>query len=306
MRYAPTVFVFHSLNSGTIYALHAVDLDMQKLLLLLTLTIGLVACKKENEKTPAYEKKVNLAYGTDARQVMDLYLPAGGATKLIVLIHGGAWTNGDKADFDVYISELQRRLPEYALANINYRLYNTTNGQNKFPAQEEDVKAAVDFLKKQSGEFRSLQHFILLGASAGGHLALLQGYKHADIAKPKAIISFFGPSDFTYLYNNPGLSVVPPMLAALIGGTPDQQTALYKSYSPIHYVTAQSPPTLLLQGGKDELVPAAQSTRLVAKLNDAGVPNEYIFYPTEGHSWTGPNLDDSFNKVEAFIRKHAP
>ncbi len=46
--------------------------------------------------------------------------------------------------------------------------------------------------------------------------------------------------------------------------------------------------------------------RLIAKLNGAGVINEYIYYPTEGHAWTGPNLDDSFNKVEAFIRKHVP
>ncbi len=113
----------------------------------------------------------------------------GGSTKLMILIHGGAWADGDKADFDIYITELKRRLPDYAFANINYRLY-TSNGQNKFPAQEEDVKAAVTFLMNKSGDYKYSKNFILLGASAGGHLALLQGYKYANLVNPKAIISF--------------------------------------------------------------------------------------------------------------------
>ncbi len=66
---------------------------------------------------------------------------------------GGAWADGDKTDFDIYITELQRRLPDYAFANINYRLYAST-GQNKFPAQEEDVKAAVSFLMNKSGDLK--------------------------------------------------------------------------------------------------------------------------------------------------------
>lgn len=281
---------------------------MQKLLLLLTLTICLVGCKKKSDETSEYGKKANIAYGTDAQQVLDLYLPANGnasSTKLMILIHGGAWADGDKADFNIYINELKRRLPDYAFANINYRLYTST-GQNKFPAQEEDVKAAVTFLLNKSEEYKYSKNFILLGASAGGQLALLQGYKYANIAKPKAIISFFGPTDFTDLYNHPGMPIVPALLATIIGATPTQNAALYDSYSPIHFVTAQSSHTLLLQGGKDELVPVAQATRLIAKLNEAGVINEYIHYPNEGHSWTGPNLDDSFNKVETFIRQHVP
>lgn len=279
---------------------------MQRPLLLLTLIVCLVACKKEKDPSDPL-KKANIAYGTDPKQVLDLYLPANAhadSTKLLILIHGGSWTDGDKKDFDVYISEFQRRLPNYAFANINYRLY--TNGQNRFPAQEEDVKAAVGFLMSKSGEFKFSKQFLLLGASAGGQLALLQGYKYAGIAKPQAIISFFGPTDFTHLYNNPGIAMVPPLLATIIGATPAQNAAMYEVYSPIHFVTGESAPTLLLQGGKDELVPVAQATRLLAKLNEESVPHEYIFYPNEGHGWTGPNLDDSFNKAEAFIRKHLP
>ena len=97
---------------------------------------------------------------------------------------------------------------------------------------------------------------------------------------------------------------LPGLLAVVVGGTPVQNAALYESSSPISFVTSQSAHTLLLQGGKDNLVPAAQATRLIDKLNASGVYNEYVFYPDEGHNWTGPNLEDSFNKIEKFIRQH--
>jgi dipeptidyl aminopeptidase/acylaminoacyl peptidase len=59
-----------------------------------------------------------------------------------------------------------------------------------------------------------------------------------------------------------------------------------------------------LQGGQDPLVPAAQATLLKARLDSAGVANQYVFYPNEGHGWVGANLNDSFDKIEAFIRQH--
>lgn len=281
---------------------------MRKLLLLLTFTACFVACKKEKDQATVYEKKDNISYGADAKQVMDLYLPADGnasSTKLMILIHGGAWADGDKADFDAYIDELKRRLPGYAFANINYRLFSL-NGQNKFPAQEQDVKAAVTFLLNKSTEYKFSKTFVLLGASAGGHLALLQGYKYAQDVAPKAIVSFFGPTDLAHLYNNPPQASLPGLLAAVVGGTPAQNAAIYESSSPVSFVTAQSAPTLLLHGGQDNLVPTSQVTQLTNRLNIAGVDYDFAFYVEEGHGWTGPNLDDSFNKIEQFIRQHVP
>ncbi len=149
----------------------------------------------------------NVSYGADIKHRMDVYLPADrhpDSTKLIVLIHGGGWNGGDKSEFDRYINELQKRLPDYAFANVNYRLFNFNTGSNRFPAQENDIKAAMDFLKTKSSEYKISDQIVLLGASAGAHLALLQGYKNSDPEKVKAIVSFFGPSDLTELYNHPG------------------------------------------------------------------------------------------------------
>ena len=249
----------------------------------------------------------NVAYGSDPKQRMDIYLPenrSADSTKLIVVIHGGGWNGGDKREYAPYISELQKRLPGYAYANINYRLYNLNSGNNRFPAQENDVKAAIDFLREKSAEYKFSQSMILLGASAGAHLALLQGYKIDKPEKVKAVISFFGPSDLIDLYNNPANPSIPLLLNAVTGTSPTQDKNLYKQSSPINFVTRQSPPTLILHGGKDFLVPEKQSILLKEKLESMGVVHEYIYYPNEGHGWRGENLFDSLDKVATFLRRN--
>jgi acetyl esterase/lipase len=231
---------------------------------------------------------------------MDIYLPAGRDTvntKLLVLIHGGAWMQGDKTDFSY--SDIKKLLPGYAFASINYRLSN--NGQNKFPAQEEDVKAAISFLLSKRTDYKYSDKIVLLGASAGAHLALLQGYKYAKMVAPRAIISFFGPTDLTWLYNHAGNAAFPPLLAGIIGYTPAQNPSIYASSSAINYVNAQSAPTLLLQGGADVLVPVEQAKMLNDKLQTAGVAHQLVVYPGEGHGFSATAMKDAYTKMVAFL-----
>jgi acetyl esterase/lipase len=199
---------------------------------------------------------------------------------------------------------LQKRLPGYAFANVNYRLYNLNSGSNKFPAQENDVEAAIRFLIEKSPEYKISQTKALLGASAGGHLALLQGYKAGRSLNIYAVVSFFGPTDLTELYNNPGNPGIPFLLNAITGTSPSQNKQLYQQSSPLHFVNGKSPATLLLQGGRDILVPENQSVLLRNKLKDLGVAHQYIYYPNEGHGWRGDNLNDSLDKVAAFLKQH--
>jgi acetyl esterase/lipase len=281
---------------------------VMKLYRLLLVSLVAMACQKntggDNPTDPSAAKTMlNVAYGTDAAQKMDIYLPGGrttASTKVIVMIHGGAWVSGDKNDFNEYVDSLKRRVPDYAIFNINYRL--ATGLTNTFPAQENDVKAAIEFIYNKRSEYLISEKFVLLGASAGGHLALLQGYKHTTPVKPKAIVDFFGPTDMVDIYNNPASPAIPQSaVASIVGATPTTNLTLYQSSSPINYVTAQSAPTIILQGGVDPLVAASQSATLNTKLQTMGVVHQYVFYPTEGHSWVGPNLVHSFNQVQAFL-----
>lgn len=244
--------------------------------------------------------QLNISYGSDPLQKMDIYLPGGrsaSTTKVMVLIHGGGWTEGDKADFTSYVSTVQNLLPGYAVFNINYRL--SSGSVNLFPTQENDVKAAIDFIYSKRNEYHISDKFVYLGASAGGHLALLQAYKYTSPVKAKAVVSFFGPTDLTALYNSNILAG--PIVAQAIGTTPSANPTLYQQSSPITFVNASLPPTILLQGGLDPLVPPDQAVSLQAALNNAGITNQYVFYPAEGHGWTGANLNDSFNKIAAFL-----
>jgi dipeptidyl aminopeptidase/acylaminoacyl peptidase len=119
--------------------------------------------------------------------------------------------------------------------------------------------------------------------------------------KPKAIISFFAPTDLDHLYKNPAQPAIPFLLAGIVGGTPDKNPDLYQSFSPIFYVNSQSPPTLILHGDADNLVPVEQARLLNNKLKKAGVKHDLIIYPDAGHGWRGRNLEDSFNKIKSFL-----
>src|SRR4051812_25914998 len=130
---------------------------MKKIFLFYILVL-LVSCQKgvttDQQPTLQAQTFTNVSYGNDGAQKMDLYLPAGrttDSTKLMIVVHGGAWVEGDKSDMDVYLPDLQRRWPGYAIANINYRL--ATQSANHFPSQENDMKSAVDFLLQKSGDY---------------------------------------------------------------------------------------------------------------------------------------------------------
>ena len=273
---------------------------------LLSFTVLLSSCQKDSDPTlPVLTEKtvLNVEYGTNPSQKMDIYLPPGRqttTTKIIVMIHGGGWVVGDKSDFTEYVDTLKRRLPGYAIFNINYRL--ATGISNYFPTQENDVKAAIEFIYGKRNEYQISNKYILLGASAGSHLAILQSYKYSSPIKVKAVVDFFGPIDLVDMYNYPASASAPPSaLVAVIGATPTTNPALYQQSSPITFVNAQSPATIIFQGGADPLVSPSQSLALKNKLQSMGVVHQYFLYPTEKHGWTGAPLTDSFDKIVQFI-----
>jgi acetyl esterase/lipase len=275
---------------------------------LLFIGIILFSCKKEDtppiDNPPANAEKVelNVSYGTDAAQKMDYYLPGGRTTtaKVMILIHGGGWNAGDKTDFGSFVDTLKNRLPGWAIFNINYRL--ASGSSNLFPTQENDVKAAIEFIYNKRNDYIISDKFVLLGLSAGGHLALLQAYKNSTPVKIKAVVDFFGPTDMTEMYNNPAsILASPSIIAAVVGGTPTTNPTIYLQSSPVNFVTAQSPPTIILHGGVDVLVSPNQSLALKNKLQAMSVIHQHVVYPTENHGWTGPNLTDSFNKIATFL-----
>ena len=284
-------------------------MKLNKALYFLLFSAIFFSCNKtdnNNGITVAAKTVLNVAYGPDPQQVMDIYLPASrraDSTKVLVLIHGGAWIAGDKTDFASEIDSLKVRLPDYGIFNINYRLSNGTF--NIFPTQEQDVQAAVRYIYGKASDYQVSTKMVLMGASAGGHLAMLQGYKDSVPVRAKAIVSFFGPSNLVDMYINPvgGNPLLSAGLAQAVGNTLIQDPVIYISSSPINFIRSTSPPTILLHGGLDPLVRPTQSSNVSALLTLFGVPNQYVFYPTGGHgNWDAATLTDAFNKVQAFLK----
>ena len=282
---------------------------MKFLPVLALLPLLFISCQKDtgNDNDPPVPAltQLNVAYGSDPQQKMDIYLPenrSAASTKVMIMIHGGGWTQGDKSEFTAYVDTMKRRLPGYAIFNINYRL--ATGSTNFFPTQENDVKAVLDFIYGKRSEYRISDKFVLLGGSAGGHLALLQAYKYTTPVKVKAVVDFFGPTQLTDMYNNPPNPLIPLLMIQVTGGNPSTHSTLYQQSSPLSFVTAQSPPTIILHGGTDIVVAPSQSVMLRNQLQTAGVAHQYVFYPTEPHGWTGANLVDSFEKITAFLNTH--
>ncbi len=269
------------------------------------------ACSKSDDNgggggggTVAAKVINNEAYGTDPLQKMDIYLPAGrttATTKVLILIHGGGWVSGDKSEFDgPLIDTLKKRIPDYAIFNINYRL-GVFPATNAFPAQENDVKAAIAYIHGNRSNYLVSDKFVAMGASAGGHLALLHAYKYTSPVKIKAVVDFFGPTDMVAMYNdNPGNQLA---FQALLSGTPVTNPAMYQQSSPSTMVTSTVSPTIILQGSADPLVNATrQSDSLKNKLTRAGVINQYVLYPGLGHGgWDAATNTDAFNKIQAFL-----
>ncbi len=282
---------------------------MKTILYLLFSMSLLSSCQKgagASQAKPDYsvaETNLNVAYGVDSMQRMDIYLPANRSdkkTKSIILIHGGGWNAGSKNDFASHIDTLQKRFPDFAIFNIDYRLATSTT---IFPTQENDVKSAIDFIAANATTYGINKNEIaLLGISAGAHLALLQAYKYGSV-NVKAVIDFFGPTDLTVMYNKPWHSMIPYLLQMLTGTTPSANPKVYQQSSPAYFVNAQTPPTLILQGGSDQIVNPSQSRLLKEKLEKAGVEHEFVVYPKERHGWSGANLTDSFDRIEAFLTK---
>lgn len=274
--------------------------------MVLFLSIAGSSCTDDNSTAPGGAKTMlNLSYGTDPYQKLDLYLPANANanTPLLILLHGGGWFSGDKNDLTPYVESLKASMPDWAFANVNYRLANISG--NWFPAQETDVLSAIQYMSSNRADWGISDKWSILGASAGGHLAMLQAYKKQGPVKMRSVVNYYGPSDLVELYNNPpGSWFNPTLIAMMMQGTPTENPTLWQSSSPINYIDAQTQPTITFQGSVDSIVPASQQQALHLKLNSFQVTNSLHMYPGAGHGFYGNDFNDSYLKTVAFLQQY--
>lgn len=273
--------------------------------LILLFFLGLLlSCSKDPELIPLENLDLKIlfdvAYGSDEDQVFDIYLPADRTfdTRMMLLVHGGGWSAGDKEEVAGFKDFIIEQNPDLAIVNINYRLANDITPP--LPTQIDDITAVVNHLKDNQQTYQIGTQLGLLGVSAGAHLSLLWAYAHDSQDQVKMVCSVVGPTNLADdAYVNTSNRELTELFAPF-GETIDE----LKNASPLFKVKSSSPPTILFYGAKDPLVPNSQGIDMRDRLEELQVEHEFTLYPNGGHGWSGADLLDTGLKLEAFIQKH--
>ena len=254
-----------------------------------------------------------LVYGRpDGQELrLDLAMPRAGRGPFptVVFLHGRGWRAGSRHDMSHFITGMARM--GYVGVTVEYRLVPAF----RFPAQVEDSKAAVRWLRANARTYRiDPAHIGVVGFSAGAHLACMLGVAgstdglEGDGGNPEqssrvqAVVSFFGPTDFTT--GGFPADLEKEVIVPFLGGTFADRPDVYRKASPISYVTRDAPPFLFFHGTEDRLIPLDQSKRMANKLNQSGVAARLVILPGEGHGFTDAKNQDAMRQMLDFLGEH--
>jgi acetyl esterase/lipase len=279
----------------------------------------------------------------DCRIKADVYgaSAGGGARPVLVWIHGGALIMGSRAGIDRGLVDALVKAG-YVVVSIDYRLAPET----KLPAILDDVQDAFRWVREKGPELFNAapDRLAVAGASAGGYLTLVTGYKVDP--RPKVLVSYWGYGDIAGAwYSRPdpfylrspivpekeargavGSAVVSEGVGRnnrgrfylycrqqglwpkeVAGRDPDTEPKAFDPFCPIRNVTATYPPTMFVHGTKDTDVPYEQSESMAHELADKGVENVLIRVPDGGHGLPGTNpavITGIRDRVVAFVDDH--
>jgi acetyl esterase/lipase len=228
----------------------------------------------------------------------------------VIFVHGGGWQSGDKTTS----VNNPLAMAGFFTISINYRLTD----EAVFPAQIEDVKTAIRWLRAHAAEYHVNPDCIgIWGSSAGGHLAALAGTS-GDVAaldgngqwpgyssRVQAVVDYYGPTDLLQMHGSHDLPNAPE--AKLLGGPVQTRVDAAREANPLAYITPDDPPFLIFHGENDTTVPISQSELLHSALLNAGVLTEFVRVKNSGHGWTAqaiPNREAITAKTVAFFQKH--
>jgi acetyl esterase/lipase len=271
-----------------------------------------------NNTSLSSRKIANLEYKRVGNKslLLDLELPENGTKPLplLIWIHGGGWHMGSKDEWQsprVVATTLLER--GYAVASISYRF----SQEALFPAQLEDCKAAVRWLRARAGEHAlDADHVGAYGFSAGAHLSALLGTTadHAEFdvgenldcsSRVQAVGTFAAPTDFSVMGGDHNDPDSPESL--LIGGTVPERPDLVARANPVTYASKTSAPFLLIHGDQDYGVPHILSELLHNALVSAGADSTLYIIKGAGHGLEGVSEAEAQKMVTracAFFDRH--
>ncbi|CAN5684288.1 hypothetical protein BH09MYX1_BH09MYX1_23230 [soil metagenome] len=261
--------------------------------------------------------EVDVAYGTadPDRQAYDVAWP-NGAKLLVVILHGGGWTSGSRKLYAPTVRQLASA--GYAAASVGYRFARET--EHRFPVGLSDARCAVRRLMA-TAKTHGITKTVLLGASAGGHLAAMialagdaPGFDDECAEKGPIFVdgavAYYPPIDLEHAaadYPPKMTQAVDELLREDAG--PEAWLAAARAATPLHYVDRDDPPMLLVHGTADAIVPIEDSRKMLRALQNAGVPSLLVELPGEPHGYLlfgrGPSLLPATCSVLHFLESVA-
>ena len=257
----------------------------------------------------------DIEYGKVGQRALklDVYKPdkSGKPVPGLIFIHGGAWKGGNKDIYRIHAARYAQR--GYVAVSISYRL----SGEAPFPAAVQDAKCAVRWMRANADKYGvDPNHICVLGGSAGGHLAMMVGYSWDDkelegtgghqhiSSRVQAVVSIYGPSNLDV----PFMRQAEAVQQFLANKKYDEAPDLYKKASPISYLGKDDPPTLILHGTLDALVPISQSDKLAERLRQVGV--SFTYDRLEGWPHVMDIAEPVYKRcvflIDRFLTEHMP
>lgn len=235
---------------------------------------------------------------------LDLYLPnnTDPPYQVLVYVHGGSFTSGDKRKGSGIIDIPVMTAHGYAVAALNYRLMP----ENPFPAEVIDTKCAIRYLRAHASEYQIKTKKIgIWGGSAGGHLAAMVGLTNGDTAfevgeyldqssRVDAVVEMFGPTNLVDHFN-----WFQRWLLRRAFGTDDPSSDFLHSSSPVYKVTSAAPPFLILHGEQDSAVPVTQAQELHKEFINADATSTLVIVKNANHNFkpTGGPIEPSRTEI---------
>ncbi|GAB2778679.1 hypothetical protein GCM10027275_22650 [Rhabdobacter roseus] len=230
-----------------------------------------------------YTEVKDIAFTKDSVMKLDIYYPTsatGNPSEVVILLHGGGWTTGDKFFLSPTVDQLKKARKNLTIVNVNYRL--VADSVSLLSAQLSDIQASVEYLNAHADKYQiRTKNYRIAGVSAGGHLALTYAYGIDEGRNIGTVIGISAPTELSMqrlmdnsLWRN---------VQTLVGATYEQQTDKFIKASPLYLANFRSPRTFLLFGNRDELFSDKHGEYLVAKLKLLKVPYNYYLAPNETH-----------------------
>jgi acetyl esterase/lipase len=262
--------------------------------------LAFIATVPPTGATAGTEVRRDVRYGTANGKplLLDAYVPAGGPERrpAVVMIHGGGWRTGDKASWAGEANRLAER--GWVAFSVNYRL----DEPSAFPAEVEDVQAAVRWVRSNAAEYRVDPRRIgALGESAGGHLTAMlatlgSGGLDGD-ARIRVGAAWSPPVDLNELARLRGDQWAGPLLGCTLATCPDRLAQA----SPVTHVDPTDAPLYLVNSAAEQ-VPLSQAQAMAARLDAAGIDHRLDVLPGARHA-----LDyrqDAWAPTLAFLEEH--